>query len=326
MTDFGEIKTAIAGLGVIGSVHARILEENGCSPVAVCDLCAEKCEPYSYAEKYTDYARMLDECKPNIVHICTPHYLHADMIIEALNRNINVLCEKPLCISRDEITRILAAEKKSKAILGVCHQNRYNAENRFVKDYIKDKKIVCATANVVWRRDEAYYRSAEWRGRRDTEGGGVLINQALHTLDLMQWFAGFPERVTASVSNLTLPDIIEVEDTAFAVFSGGADFTFFATNGSRADFDVELTLKTSDGCVKVTPGKVLVNNELHAFTRDDRLFGKYCYGTGHDRLIKDFYDCVKKGKPFEINGEEGAKVVRLILAAYSSGGKTVGTL
>ncbi len=191
MTDFGEIKTAIAGLGVIGSVHARILEENGCSPVAVCDLCAEKCEPYSYAEKYTDYARMLDECKPNIVHICTPHYLHADMIIEALNRNINVLCEKPLCISRDEITRILAAEKKSKAILGVCHQNRYNAENRFVKDYIKDKKIVCATANVVWRRDEAYYRSAEWRGRRDTEGGGVLINQALHTLDLMQWFAGF---------------------------------------------------------------------------------------------------------------------------------------
>lgn len=321
---FGEIKTAVAGLGVIGSVHAKILQDGGMAPVAVCDVCTDKCARYNYAAQYTDYYRMLDESKPDAVHICTPHYLHADMIIAALKRNINVLCEKPLCINKSDINKILAAEKESKAILGVCHQNRYNAENRFVKDYLRGKTVVSGTANVIWHRDKAYYRSGDWRGKKATEGGGVLINQALHTLDIMQWLIGFPQYVTACISNLTLSDTIETEDTAAALFFGGADFSFFATNGSKSDFSVEVAVCTDKEQIKILQGKALIGDKLHAFTPDTRIFGKYCYGSGHERLIADFYECAASRKKFWINGEEGAKVVRLILAAYESGGKTVG--
>ena len=136
------MKTAIVGLGVIGNVHYNVLKNMGNCAVAVCDVDSKKLSQFDGVEKYTDYVEMLDRVKPEVVHICTPHYLHEQMIISALERDINVLCEKPLCISREEIDRILIAEKKSKAQLGVCHQNRYNLENVFVKDYLKDAKIL----------------------------------------------------------------------------------------------------------------------------------------------------------------------------------------
>ena len=111
--------------------------------------------------------------KPDVVHVCTPHDRHADMIVDALERNINVLCEKPLCIRREDIPRILAAEKRSKAILGVCLQNRYNPANRYVKQFLADKTVLGGVGNVVWHRDAAYYRADAWRGKRATEGGGA---------------------------------------------------------------------------------------------------------------------------------------------------------
>ena len=149
------MRAAIVGLGVIGRVHAEVLRAQGETLCAVCDTDAEKLKDFS-AAKYGDYLRLLDEERPDVVHVCTPHYLHADMVTEALKRNIDVLCEKPLCISEKDIPRILEAEKHSAARLGVCHQNRYNAANAFVKEYLKDKQVRGAYATVVWRRDAAY--------------------------------------------------------------------------------------------------------------------------------------------------------------------------
>ena len=92
------MKTAIVGLGSIGKIHKKIIEKLGFELVAGCDVNLNKEKVVDGASFYTDYKKMLDEVKPSVVHICTPHYLHAEMIIEALSRNINVLCEKPLCI------------------------------------------------------------------------------------------------------------------------------------------------------------------------------------------------------------------------------------
>lgn len=92
------MRAAIVGLGVIGRVHAEVLRAQGETLCAVCDTDAEKLKDFS-AAKYGDYLRLLDEERPDVVHVCTPHYLHADMVTEALKRNIDVLCEKPLCIS-----------------------------------------------------------------------------------------------------------------------------------------------------------------------------------------------------------------------------------
>ena len=317
------MKSAIIGLGSIGSVHLKVLRELFGEPQAVCDVNKDKFSMCPDSLHYINYIEMLDEVHPDIVHICTPHYLHAEMIIECLKRDINVLCEKPMCMKRDEINAILEAEKSSKAQLGICLQNRYNASNAYIKDYLADKKIVATTGNVIWHRDEKYYRSGAWRGKWNTEGGGVLINQALHTLDLVQWFTGMPEYVTANIANMTLKDEIEVEDTAFAIYSGNTDFTFFATLGSKKDFDVEINVRTEEEKIKVLVNSVIINDKTISFTTDDAIYGKLCYGSGHKRLIADFYDCISTNKPFAINGSEGAKVVKLILGAYASKGEKI---
>ena len=317
------MKSAIIGLGSIGTVHAKVLRELFGEPAAVCDLNIEKFIEYPNSLHYTKYKAMLDEVHPDVVHICTPHYLHAEMIIECLNRDINVLCEKPMCMKETEIPEILSAEKKSKAKLGICLQNRYNAANAYAKDFLSEKKIISATGNVIWHRDEKYYNSGDWRGKWATEGGGVLINQALHTLDLIQWFSGMPEYVTASISNLTLKDNIEVEDTAFAIYSGASDFTFFATVGSLKDFDVEITVRTNKEKIKILRNMVMIDDKIVSLDSEDLVYGKLCYGSGHKRLISDFYDCVENNRDFSINGTEGSKVVKLIFGAYRSNGKKV---
>ncbi len=314
------MKAAVIGLGVIGKVHIGVLKELGIPLAAVCDVDEDKFSLAPDAAHYTDYLKLLEAEKPTVVHVCTPHYLHADMVVSCLERGVNVLCEKPLCIRAEDVPRILAAEARSGAQLGVCLQNRYNEANIYVKEFLKTHRAEGGIGTVAWYRDAAYYASGAWRGKWETEGGGVLINQALHTLDLMQWFLGEPQFVTASLSTLTLGGVIEVEDTAAALFTGGAEFSFFATNGSRAQFPVEITLKTDAGVVKLLPDAVLLDGKAKKFKSNGRLFGKYCYGTGHERLIADFYDCVRTGRKFAIDGTEGAKVVKLILAAYRSGG------
>ena len=317
------MKTAVIGLGSIGYVHMQVLKAQCKNVVAVCDINEEKATLFSDIPFYTDYIKMIEEVQPDVIHICTPHYLHAEMVIEGLNRNINVLCEKPLCISEDEIEKIITAEKASKAMLGVCHQNRYNSDNLFIKNYLSDKKILGGYATVVWSRGGKYYTDSNWRGKWNTEGGGVLINQALHTLDLMQWFIGMPKTITASVSNLTLNGVIEVEDTATIIGKGGADFVFMATNGSATQFVPMVSVRTENETVTVLQDKVITKEKVYDFVKGGAVYGKSCYGAGHNGLIEDFYDCVKTGRKFEIDGSEASKVIRLILSAYKSNNKTI---
>lgn len=313
------MRVAVIGVGVIGSLHAGILSEKNIL-AAVCDTDENKLKKYA-CPGYTDYKTMIDAVKPDCVHICTPHYLHAEMIIYALGAGVNVLCEKPLCINRQQIEAILEAEKRSTAKLGVCLQNRYNKENVFVKEYLKDKNVKCAVAHVAWHRTKEYYASADWRGKYATEGGGVLINQALHTLDLLQYFAGMPQTLTASVSNLTLKDCIEVEDTAVIQSVKGAGISLFASVGCAADMPVNITVRTDKDVIQIYPGAVLINGVMQNIEKaTEKPRGKECYGSSHAVLITDFYKHIETGEPFPINGEEASKVVKLILAAYESGG------
>lgn len=318
------MKSAIIGMGVIGNVHAKVLNTIGEKLVAVCDLDERRLENFTDAKHYTDYKKMLEEVKPDVVHICTPHYLHAEMVICALDMGINVLCEKPLCISFEQIDAILEAEKRSKAILGVVHQNRYNPENVYLKEYLSNKNVLGGHGSVAWSRTADYYNKAQWRGTWEGEGGGALINQALHTLDLMQWMMGMPKQVTARCDNFTLQDTIEVEDTATLVCTGGkTNFTFYATNGAPCFFPVSVSAKTEEGNVQVIPGKFIGQDQTIDFKKEGECFGKSCYGSGHVGLNRDFYDCVRTGRKFELDGEEGSKVIRIILSAYKSNGKPI---
>ena len=322
------MKVCIIGAGIIGRVHLATLKNGGYDIIAVCDIDLSRAnkviEEFSLqAKAYSDYKEMLLTERPDGVHICTPHYLHAEMIIFALNNDINVLCEKPLCIKTDDIDKILLAEQSSNAILGVCHQNRYNKENLFIKDYLSSKKVISAHGQMVWHRDKAYYAQGEWRGKWLTEGGGVLTNQALHTLDLMQWLLGAPTSLSATIDNVHLKDAIEVEDVAFINMDDGR-YTFFATTFAGADFPVQLTFIVNDGSiVQVTDGNVIKDGQVIFSSLTDLGFGKECYGSGHIALINDFYAHVKDGKKFFIDGKEASKVIKIILATYQSKGNKI---
>ena len=318
------MKVAVIGVGVIGNVHLEILLDQGITPVSICDVDESKTAKFPMLKAYTDYKEMLDTEKPDIVHICTPHYLHAEMAVYALERNINVLCEKPLCMSREEIDAVLAAEEKSSAQLAVCFQNRYIPRNRFVKEYLADKKVVKAQASLFWERGESYYNSAEWRGTKKYEGGGVLINQAIHTVDLLNLFCGGFEEITANCSNLSLQGVIEVEDTAaLCLYNDSAVCTFVATNASKVSLPIQMSLITEEGTLLELVGDDLIIDGEKKDFKNEVFYGKACYGMGHAPLIADFYDCVATGRKFPIDGKEGAKALRIVLSAYESDGKRI---
>lgn len=317
------MKTAVIGVGVIGNVHLEVLLDMGITSVAICDVDESKTSKYPQLKSYTDYKKMLDTEKPDIVHICTPHYLHAEMAIYALERNINVLCEKPLCMNKEEIDAILKAEEKSSAQLAVCFQNRYTPRNIYVKEYLKNKTVTKGFATVFWQRDANYYNSAEWRGTKKYEGGGVLINQAIHTIDLLNEFCGGFEELSASCSNLSLQGVIEVEDTAsICLYGKTATGSVVATNASAIELPIEIKLVTSDGdLIEIYGNDLKINKVKKEFKTN--FYGKACYGMGHAPLIADFYDCVKTGRKFPIDGKEGQKALRIVLSAYESEGKRI---
>lgn len=318
-----EMKIAIVGLGVIGNVHAEALALQGKDIYAVCDMDPDRLLAFPNALHFTDYETMLREAKPDAVHICTPHYLHAPMIISALEKDIHVLSEKPLCIRREDIDHILAAAASSKAQLGVCQQNRYLPSHLFVKKYLEGKRCPVGYGTMVWERSDAYYASGPWRGKWETEGGGTLINQALHTMDILQWMLGMPKTVAASVSNLHHGPAVEVEDNAICMFGGDAQFTLLATTGAGADYPVEIILNADDEVIRILNDTVYIGEKAMSFKSDAPLLGKNCYGIGHSLLIADFYDCIQSGRHFPIDGEEAAKVIRMILACYKSKGKRI---
>ena len=324
------LKSAIIGLGNIAQSHIQAVKGGECGEVVtVCDIVPEKITKYVDTHQlkvktYTDYVQMLDECDIDLVHICTPHYLHKEMIVSALKRNVNVLCEKPICISEEELAEIKVALENTKAKLGVVQQNRYNESAKYMKSYLKDKKIRSGYATLVWNRDEEYYSQDDWHGVLAKEGGGVIINQALHTLDLMQYYMGMPHSVCGKVDTFALKNIIDVEDTAVARFyTENASFGIYATNTSEANFPVHIVFRLEGGEEAILfPAAVLTKEGYKTFIENKPL-GKKCYGSGHEKLIADFYECVKNDKPFAIDFNEASKVAKMIFALYRSNGEMV---
>ena len=324
-------RVAVIGCGAICGNHIAAILNAGQTLCALCDILPERTqkmiEKYDLknVSVYTDYQTLLEVEKPDAIHICTPHDLHAPMAIAALKKNIHVLCEKPLCISLEQLSELQAAAKSSQAQLGVCHQNRYEENMIRIKKLAQDK-VAGAFGSVVWQRNADYYNSAAWRGTWEHEGGGVMINQALHTLDLMQWICGFPTHVVAHTANDTLKGVIEVEDTASAVFEceNGVRFNFFATNAATASLPVQIQIKLNTGdLIDAQNEQFCFNHELIASKNQMSAVGKHVWGDGHKALIRDFYNHVSTKKPFPIGFDEGEKVIRLILSMYASNGNRI---
>lgn len=318
---------ALIGCGSVAPNHLDAISKlDNAKIVAICDLKIEKAialkEKYAPdAAIFSDYTEMLDAVKPDSVHIATPHYLHFPMASEALKRNINVFLEKPITISNEEAEALIKLEKESSAKLCICFQNRFLKAVADAKRIINDDGgVVAAYCSVFWKRTEEYYTSSGWRGKYATEGGGVMINQAIHTIDLLTQFIGKPKSVCATTANHHLKDVIEVEDTCEGIiyFENGIQANFYATTSALGTDDTLIILQTKNHRIELRLPNITVDGVTTSYEKDVQYVGKKCYGNGHEQLIARYYDALENGKDVPVSAESAKYALRILLAAYKS--------
>ena len=325
-----KFKVALIGCGVISDNHISALTSiDNVEIVAIADI--DTAKPEAKIKKYglncriySDYIEMLDKEEPNAVHVLTPHYLHTEMTIEALSRDINVFLEKPLCIKREDVEKIINAEKQSKAKVCVSFQTRYNETVKLAKRIAEeDGGVKNAYATVVWNRNDNYYAQGEWRGKWETEGGGVMINQAIHTLDLLGIFLGIPKNVQAVCSKLRHSDAIEVEDSCECIidYDSGKSAIVYATTNFQGYDSTMLHVETKNHTIEIREPNIYVDGHPLEIEKSDSYIGKKCYGSGHSMLIEDFYNSLEREKDVPVPVTQAQYAVRIILAAYKSNGK-----
>lgn len=320
----------VIGCGMISDNHFKALRQvQGAQLVAVCDIdpaALDKAVQEQGVKGYQDYHDMLADASVQVVHICTPHYLHAQMAIDALNAGKHVLCEKPMAIRSADGERMVEAAKKNGKYLGICFQNRYNESSKKIRSLLDSGemgRVLGGSAVVTWDRGESYYGKAEWRGKWATEGGAVLINQAIHTFDLLRDFAGEIVDLKCSMSAKRLYDVIEAEDTCDMLLKDkdGGRYLFYASNCGVGNTPVQISLKCENGDIRLYGNRVTVKmKDGRSFDEDYTsgfTFGKDYWGSGHGFLIEDFYRSIHEEKPFFICGEEAMKTTYLIEKAYT---------
>jgi predicted dehydrogenase len=248
MKKFG---VGIIGCGAIFFQHAFPLHKlENVEIKAVCDIKPQArltaAQLFNCAE-YEDYRELIGRDDIDVVHVLTPHYLHAPMTIAAANAGKHVLSEKPMAISMEEACAIVDAGKRNGVTIGVISQNRYNSASVAVKKALADGslgKVIGQRVILSWCKPAEYYRNSDWRGTWDKEGGALLIDQSIHIMDLARWFVDDEiESIEASIANRDHPEI-ETEDTAEGLirYRNGVTSVFFATN--NFSFNAPVVVET----------------------------------------------------------------------------------
>lgn len=322
-----KLRCAIVGCGSIAQVHAGVLArlESG-ELAAFADVRPQRAQ--AMAEKfggraYDSLDALLEGERLDVLHICTPHSLHLPMAQMAAERGIHVFTEKPPVINHAQWGEFQQLEKKVR--VGVCFQNRYNPSTVFCRELLdsgEPGRLLGARGFVTWRREAPYYTESGWRGSLATEGGGALINQAVHTLDLMVQFMGPGRVLGASLANRHLPGIIEVEDTLEAALELAAGRgLFYATTAYCTDAPVMLELVCENMTLRIEGEEVTIRRKGGVERRDfsqsaGQAAGKSYWGASHGRCIEDFYRCVLTGAPFPNDTAGVADTVKLLLEIY----------
>lgn len=350
------VGTALIGAGKVAETHAEALSSLPRSRfVAVCDPVRERSEELASRFGVTPYqsiAALLDDGRVEAVSICTPHPTHADVAILAAEAGRHVLVEKPMAIRLSDCDAMIAAAEKHRVKLGVISQRRLYEPVARVRAAISAGRLgepALGTLTVLGWRSEDYYQLDPWRGTWAGEGGGVLVTQATHHLDLFQWLMGPVSEVYGYWSNINHPSI-EVEDTAVAVlrFANGALGSVVAsnsqkpglfgrihihgTNGASVGVQTELGSSFISGLTKevapptndiwTIPGE---EHLLAIWQNEDarRLAGVDIMKVYHRLQIEDFLEAVTKDRAPMVTGEEGRKSVELFTAIYESGRRRI---
>lgn len=329
------MRAVIIGCGAISEVHAKSIQElEGVELVGAADCIPERAQGLASVyggSFYTDWVEMLDRERPDIVHLCTPHYLHTQMAAECLQRGIHVFTEKPPVISWEQLERLKEAVGRQaperRARLGVCFQNRWNPEVQYVKQMLGQGVfggITGARGIVTWCRDSQYYASGAWRGKKALEGGGALINQGIHTLDLIQYLvAERAETVEALMGNFHLKEEIEVEDTVCAYIRyPRSAASLYVTTGYAADAAPLVEIRCREGSLRLEDGKVFLKKDggeagTIAFP-GEKGYRKEYWGAGHQKAIGQFYKSIENAAPDLLDFDNVEETLRLFLRIYDA--------
>lgn len=345
------LKTGIIGCGKGAHLHAQALKnvpESLFTAVYSRTYASAKAFADEYDVKaYSSIEEMALDGGVEAVVICTPHPAHAEVAIKASEAGMHVLVEKPLASSLEDCDAMIKAAKENGVVLGTICQRRFYPASMRLKRALDDGKIgkpMLGTVNMLGWRDEAYYESDPWRGSWDGEGGGVLVNQAPHQLDLLQWYMGPIDELFGYWTNLNHP-YIEVEDTALAVikFKSGAMGNIVVSNSQNPALYGKVHVHGENGAsvgVQTDGGEMFiagmttiteppindlwtVRGEEHLLEKwkkeDTTLFNKIDPTVYfHERQIEDFLQAVIEGRKPLIDGEEGRKTVEIFTAIYRS--------
>ncbi len=337
------VNAAVIGIGNMGSAHAACIAENkinGMTLAAVCDISEEKLaefsEKYPNVKCYRHYEELFDDKICDSVIIAVPHPLHAEIAIKALEMGLHVMLEKPADISVSKVERLNQAAQGSDRVFSVMFNQRTNPLFAKARDIVKSgqlgelKRTVWIITN--WFRTQSYYDSGSWRATWSGEGGGVLLNQAPHNLDLWQWICGMPESVTA-FCDVAKYHNIEVEDdvTIFTRYANGATGAFMTSTGeypgtNRLEISGDLgKIVLENGILKwyklKQSASEVIAESSQSFAQIDYDYEEISQDgpeASHKGILQNFANAILNGEELIAPGTDGIYELTLSNAAYLS--------
>ena len=347
---FEKVRFGILGCGVIGPHHARAIAGlEDAELVAVADVVPELADKLAGeygCSSHSGLGEMLSEAELDAVCVCTPSGMHAGDAIAALEAGKHVVIEKPVDVTLEAVDRLLGVQRATGGKVAVVSQHRFDAATLAVHRAISTEqfgRLTAGSAEVRWWRSQSYYDSGGWRGTWELDGGGVLINQAIHSIDLLQWLMGRVVEVHA-YTGLLAHERIEVEDTAVAIlkFDGGALGTIVATTAAYPGLTARIAVHGDKGSAVIDDDELVyfhavgVGQEAETYgggeNQSERVMEQYGGGSGgpgagadpgslsmaHRDQIADFVEVVRDGREPSINIEEGRKPLAIIAGIYES--------
>lgn len=343
-SDTAPLRFAVVGAGVIGTVHAQAITAlpGDAELATVVDIHPEKAE--ALATKYgaqafsDDLAATLARDDIDAVTVCTPSGLHADIAVAALDAGKHVVIEKPIDVSLAAADRILAAEQRSGKTATVISQHRFDRSTERVLQAISDGALGTITSGIAshaWWRGQTYYDSGDWRGTWALDGGGAVMNQTVHTINLLITAIGVPVEVFAYTACLA-HERIEVEDTAVAVvkFASGALGMIHGTTAAYPGLDARLSVYGTKGSAVISDDELVFLHETHGVATEiamsdktganqvtsDFKLGEEDLGLGkaHTAQLADFVSAVRTGSKPRVTTRDARTTLAVILGLYES--------
>lgn len=334
------MRYALIGCGRIATNHIKAALNNRLSIVAVCDTAAEKMEELLQKHglekkpaiaRYTNYRKMLEEVKPDLVSIATESGKHAEIVLCCIDCGIHVIVEKPMAMNMTEADEIARRSKERNVKVAACHQNRFNIAVQKMREALEKGrfgKLSHGSVHVRWNRNHSYYDQAAWRGTW-AQDGGALMNQCIHGIDLFRWMLGDEVDTVYAQTRQQFHDYLECEDLGMAVvtFKNGAIGTIEGTtNVYPHNLEETLYLFGEKGTVKL--GGTSTNNidvwefadEVEADQENKGLVEvtSNVYGNGHTSLFADMVEAINDDRPPYVDAVAGRNAVEMILAIYQS--------